>query len=95
MLLRRGLLSSEIRSLVEPFDQVNLIYPWRNLDPRVDMLQRDVMKIIGSRGSAVRRSVFNDIRSLAREVAGLRPEMYPPPARPRATVPYLDEPWYC
>ena len=86
---------SEIRSLVEPFDQVNLIYPWRNLDPRVDILHRDVMKIIGSRGSDVRRSVFNDIRSLAREVAGLRPEMYPPPARPRATVPYLDEPWYC
>jgi len=86
---------SEIRRLVEPFDQVNLIYPWRNLDPRVDILQRDVMKIIGSRGSDVRRSVFNDIRSLAREVAGLRPEMYPPPARPRATVPYLDEPWYC
>ena len=86
---------SEIRSLVEPFDQVNLIYPWRNLDPRVDMLQRDVMKIIGLRGSDVRRSVFNDIRSLAREAAGLRPEMYPPPARPRATVPYLDEPWYC
>jgi hypothetical protein len=46
--------------------------------------------------AADRAAVFAEIRALARERAGLPPAPADAsPARHRATVPYLNEPWYC
>ena len=85
----------EMRAQLGAFDAETLTYRWNHPDPRVDQLQRDVMALVGNRLTADRRPLFDTVRALAHERAAVP---YPPdtrPARARATVPYLDEPWYC
>jgi hypothetical protein len=92
-----------MRAHLGAFDPDTLTYRWTHPDPRVDALQRDVMARVGTRLTADRRELFAEIRTLAHERAALP---YPSlrsgsgqadtrPARARATVPYLNEPWYC
>jgi len=92
----RLLALDEMRAHVGPFDPETLAYRWTHPDPEVDALQRDVMAIVGTRLTANRRAVFDEVRALACERAGIgRPTADARPARDRATVPYLNEPWYC
>ena len=87
---------AEIQRLVQPFDPVRLVYPWGHPDERVDALQRDVADLVGRRLSASRRQLFATISTLAHDQAGLTvPALFPDQVRDRATVPYLNEPWYC
>jgi radical SAM superfamily enzyme YgiQ (UPF0313 family) len=92
----RLLTLDEMRPHIERFDPATLTYRWAHPDPRVDALHREVTTIVGTRLTADRRAVFGEIAALAHDRAG-RPT--PPqdsrPARARATVPYLNEPWYC
>ena len=84
----------EMRRLVGRFDPATLTYRWSHPDPRVDDLHREITKIVGVRLTGSRRSIFEEISALAHGRAGLsRPSAKP--VRDRATVPYLDEPWYC
>ena len=92
---------AEIASLVGPFDPVTLTYPWAHPDPRVDDLQRAVMDIAGVRLTQSRLDVFDRICDLAhgrpadqeaRIRAFAQSSELP---RPRTSVPYLNEPWYC
>ena len=84
----------EMRRHVGEFDAATLAYRWTHPDPRVDLLQRDVMAIVGATLNADRRVVFEEVAALAHEVAG-RAYISPKPIRDRATVAYLNEPWYC
>ena len=84
----------EMRRHLGTFDPATLTYPWSHPDPRVDALQQDVSSIVGARLNADRRVVFDAISALAHERAGV-PRTSVTPARDRATVPYLNEPWYC
>jgi radical SAM superfamily enzyme YgiQ (UPF0313 family) len=84
----------EMRRHVGDFDAASLAYRWTHPDPRVDLLQRDVMAIVGARLNADRRVVFEEVAALAHEFAG-RAYISPKPIRDRATVAYLNEPWYC
>jgi radical SAM superfamily enzyme YgiQ (UPF0313 family) len=84
----------ETRRHVGEFDAATLAYRWTHPDPRVDLLQRDVMAIVGARPNADRRVVFEAVAALAHEFAG-RAYISPKPIRDRATVAYLNEPWYC
>ena len=91
-----------MRAHLGGFDAETLTYRWSHPDPRVDALQRDVMALVGTRLTSDRRSLFDEVRALAHERAGLplEPRSGPGqvdtrPARARATVPYLNEPWYC
>ena len=61
-------------------------------DPRVDQLQADIMRLVGVKAGRPRREILTDIRGLLDAAAGMAPR---PPAIQRATIPYLDEPWYC
>ena len=92
----------EVRELVGAFDAEKLFYPWEHPDPRVDRLCEDVLRAVqeGQRYQESRRSIFRRVWKLAHEacdrelneehaVAALDQ------APPRATVPYLTEPWYC
>ena len=84
----------EMRAHLGAFDAETLTYRWTHPDPRVDGLQRDVMTLVGTRPGAERGQLFDEVRAMASERAGLsHPDTRP--ARARATVPYLDEPWYC
>jgi radical SAM superfamily enzyme YgiQ (UPF0313 family) len=85
---------SDVRAAVDHFDGRSLTHVWRHADPRVDTLQRELETFVGSRLNAPRDEMFARIWAIAHEAAGLTPRSRPPlPAR--ATVPYLNEPWYC
>jgi radical SAM superfamily enzyme YgiQ (UPF0313 family) len=98
----------EVRDLVGPFDAASLVHPWKHPDIRVDALQDEVMRVVGARPGAPREEVFEEVRRTARRyagetlAAGLAPAdapgaigSAPAPLPARATVPYLEEPWYC
>ena len=85
----------DVQALVGPFDPEALAYPWAHPDPGMDRLQRQVTALVGRQLSASRPQVFEAVRALAREAAGLGALPPGPPLPARATVPYLNEPWYC
>ena len=88
------LTTPEMRPYIGHFDPVTLTHRWTHPDARVDGLQQTVGAIVGARVNADRRAVFEEISTLAHDRAG-RPMPRSRPARDRATVPYLNEPWYC
>ena len=83
----------ELRAHLGAFDPATLSYPWMHADPRVDALHRDVTTLVGTRLTSDRRAIFDEIRTLAHERAGLPPPE--PVAGGSSAVPYLNEPWYC
>jgi radical SAM superfamily enzyme YgiQ (UPF0313 family) len=92
----RLLTIEEMRAHVGAFDPATLAYPWSHPDPHVDQLHETVMRIVGKRLTADRHIVFEEVAALAHERAGVpRRRADTRPARSRATVPYLNEPWYC
>ena len=84
----------EMRCHIGAFDPATLTYRWSHPDPRVDALQAEVSAMVGGRLTSDRRTMFDAISARAHECAGL-PWSRHKPARDRATVPYLNEPWYC
>jgi len=85
----------DIRSRVEPFDAASLTWPWRHEDPRVDRLQGEIMRLVGVRMTGGRAATFDVVMDLARTTCGRALRESPRAIRDRATVPYLNEPWYC
>jgi hypothetical protein len=89
---------NDLRGRIGSFDPVNLTYPWRHPDPEVDRLHMEVSKLVGVKLTRSRREVFKAVG----ELAFVRADLPMPSALanldaapPRATVPYLNEPWYC
>jgi len=80
---------------LDPFDDGQLVYPWRHPDLRVDRLQDTVAGVVGRRLTASRSAVFDELLSLAAEQVGAPVSRRAVGARDRATVAYLNEPWYC
>jgi radical SAM superfamily enzyme YgiQ (UPF0313 family) len=85
----------EIRTTIDPFNVQSLTYPWRHEDPRVDALQATLSTMVGSRLTAARHDVFAKAWEVAHSVAGAEVPPQRSAPRSRATVPYLNEPWYC
>jgi radical SAM superfamily enzyme YgiQ (UPF0313 family) len=85
----------EMRPHLGGFDAKTLTHRWTHPDPRVDDLQRDVIALIGTRLTADRQRLFGEVRALAHARGGPAGSHDTRPARARATVPYLNEPWYC
>jgi radical SAM superfamily enzyme YgiQ (UPF0313 family) len=84
----------EMRPHLGAFDPATLTYRWSHPDPRVDALHDEVTTIVGTRLTADRRAVFETVTTIAHQRAGIA-RHGSRPARARATVPYLNEPWYC
>jgi len=82
-----------VRDVVAPFDPESLTWPWRHRDPRVDLLQADLMRLVLRSSTAPRSEVFHAMSAIAREHAGL--PSWDGRARSTAAVPYVSEPWYC
>lgn len=81
---------ADIRARIQPFNPRSLTYPWCHDDEQVDALQQEVMHLVGVAAGRGRREIFDAVC----EAAGVGRRATPPlPAR--ATIPYLDEPWYC
>jgi radical SAM superfamily enzyme YgiQ (UPF0313 family) len=84
----------DVRAVIEPFNPTSLTYPWHHPDPVVDALQKRAAALVGGRLSASRSETFAQIWSLSHEITNERaPDLAIP--RPRTSVPYLNEPWYC
>jgi radical SAM superfamily enzyme YgiQ (UPF0313 family) len=82
----------EIFGMVGPFDEERLSHEWANADPAVDELCAEVRREVnvGERRSMARREIFADVWEL---VFGESIDREALPAR--ASIPYLEEPWYC
>ena len=76
----------DIQAAIGPFDAKSLTYPWQHSDPRVDLLQRQVMSLAGVRAQRSREEIFETISELA-QVNLILPS--------RSAIPYMNEPWYC
>ena len=81
----------EIRTLVRPFDAASLVYPWVHQDPEVDRLSARVFRLVAElqKQNRSRSEIFQEIC----DIAGVPLDNHD--LMPRATIPYLDEPWYC
>jgi len=81
----------EIRELVGPFDPAALSYNWRHSDPSLDQFCSELQRLIQreERRKATRAEIFGKIWELAN---GQPPDLH---LASRATIPYLNEPWYC
>ena len=81
----------EIRILAGPFDPAALSHKWRHSDPSLDQLCADLQQLIQGEGrrKATRSEIFGKTWALAN---GRPPDLH---LASRATIPYLNEPWYC
>jgi radical SAM superfamily enzyme YgiQ (UPF0313 family) len=80
---------ADVQASIGRFDLKSLVYPWKHSDPEVDVLAHRVFKLVHERRDRPRSEVFAQICSQV----DLRLENFD--LTPRATIPYLDEPWYC
>jgi radical SAM superfamily enzyme YgiQ (UPF0313 family) len=88
----------DVRKLVGPFDAKALVYPWKNCNPAVDALCEELQEIAAASEQLKRsRSATFERMWRATNVAANRiADEKSARARPsRATVPFLNEPWYC
>jgi uncharacterized small protein (DUF1192 family) len=85
----------EVRRTVGTFDAELLVYPWKNVDERVDALSETVQVIAAEadRRKESRSAAFLWIWDAAHLAAGLvAPELR---IGKGLGVPFLSEPWYC
>jgi radical SAM superfamily enzyme YgiQ (UPF0313 family) len=87
---------TSLASVIEAFDRRLLGHPWRNPDPRVDQLQRDIQAWVGQaeRDDLPRRVIFQGVWERAHRQAGIAA---PPLSAGCAgkPIPRLSENWYC
>lgn len=91
-----------VQSLVDPYDEKALVYPWSHFDPRVDALQRDVLHIVQSSEAQneTRTMIFTKIWRLAQQAYAAQTEeplKFTMNTHKMAArfIPRLSEPWYC
>jgi len=77
----------EVREIAGPFDPERLVHPWAHPDPAMDQLAKTVQRFAGGTDTRVR--TFERIWEAANE------EPFELALLARATIPYLNEPWYC
>jgi radical SAM superfamily enzyme YgiQ (UPF0313 family) len=80
----------DVQSVIQGFDEPALLYRWKHPNPDVDALAERALQVAARPGES-RHETFRHLWSLASE----RPLPENFDLMPRATVPYLDEPWYC
>jgi len=87
------------RAAIGQFDEEALSYRWVHPDPRVERLQRELESAVAGAVTAKqdRRTIFERVWRMTHEAMAVPVPRLPevPPGRPRVTIPYLTEPWYC
>jgi radical SAM superfamily enzyme YgiQ (UPF0313 family) len=88
----------EVQEMVGPFDARALVYPWKNANPAIDQLCDELQDLVAA-SEKVKRSrsaTFEKMWQMAKQAANQNlEERLQPVLASRATVPYLNEPWYC
>jgi radical SAM superfamily enzyme YgiQ (UPF0313 family) len=92
----------DFQQIIEPFDEEKLFHPWKHPDTRVDALCEQLQQIVHAdeKMKRPRAGIFERIEEAAHEAAGHTSADMPhykamPVLASRATIPYLNEPWYC
>jgi radical SAM superfamily enzyme YgiQ (UPF0313 family) len=88
----------EVRRIVGPFDARALVYPWKHSDPAIDTLCEDLQDVVAAseKMKMSRSATFEKMWHAVEQAAGSgSASQFTPVLAPRATVPYLNEPWYC
>ncbi len=88
----------EVRQKVGLFDPSALIYPWKNPNPVLDRLAKELQDIVAAseKKKQSRAATFEQLWQATNRAAGRKIEAAKTPIlAARATVPYLNEPWYC
>jgi hypothetical protein len=80
---------SDIQRVITGFDEPALLYRWKHPDPAVDALAEQAVQRAADKES--RREIFRKMWELVADWP--LPENFD--LMPRATIPYMDEPWYC
>jgi radical SAM superfamily enzyme YgiQ (UPF0313 family) len=90
---------AEAHDAIGDFDESALSYRWVHRDPRVDKLQNELEATVARAVTAKedRRAIFRRAWEMTHAAMGVHVGRLPdvPPGRPRVTIPYLTEPWYC
>lgn len=90
---------SEVKSLIEQFDEEALCYRWKHTDPRVDELQMNLESLVAqmTKRKSGRGEIFRSVWHSLQSALGSPDKPLPDTAEipNRATIPYLNEPWYC
>jgi len=79
----------EVQSVITGLDEPGLLYRWKHPDGAMDVLAEQALKLAARKAS--RREVFQKMWELVAD----RPLPENFDLMPRATIPYMDEPWYC
>jgi radical SAM superfamily enzyme YgiQ (UPF0313 family) len=79
----------DVQAVIREFDEPALLYRWRHPDPAMDTLAEQALRLAASHGS--RREVFGYLWNLVSDQP--LPENFD--RSPRASIPHLDEPWFC
>ena len=80
----------DVQAVVSAFDATGLVWPWLHADPRVDELQKDLMRLASDTALASREAAFDAIAEAA-GVPGIRAGA----SSSRPSPPYMTEAWYC
>jgi hypothetical protein len=92
----------DIAAMTGAFDEAALVYPWKHPDARVDLLCEELQEIVhaGEKRNHGRARIFERIKQATYSAAGREKEAEMQSGAlailaARATIPYLNEPWYC
>jgi len=88
----------DILGIVGPFDSNALVYPWKNPNPALDRLADELQDLVAAseKKKQSRTAIFDQLWQAANRATGRQiEEAAMPILAARATVPYLNEPWYC
>lgn len=87
----------EAQKYIGEYNQEMLSYEWRNPDGRVEDLFLAVREIIhtGQRNGMSRQEIFQEIWDCSNTHLNQNQPLPSQNHRSRATIPYLNEPWYC
>jgi radical SAM superfamily enzyme YgiQ (UPF0313 family) len=80
---------NDVQRVVADFDEAALLYRWKHPDPEIDLLAQRTLKLAAL--TKPRRDIFRKMWTLAADEP--LPDDFD--LLPRATIPYMDEPWYC
>jgi len=88
---------AEAKKYIGVYNQEMLSYEWRNPDERVEELFQDVRNIIHNRqrDGTSRQIILQKIWDCTNAYSGQNQPLTIQNHRSRATIPYLNEPWYC
>ena len=79
----------DVQSRITGFDEPALLYRWKHEDPAMDALAEQALQLAARKAS--RQEIFGKMWDLVADQP--LPENFD--LMPRATIPYMDEPWYC